>query len=127
MTERGQMLTGIPVGVCPLLFAHFDFWGKDANIYYENGSIYLVYLSEALARNKTKPEDNPLGTRLVRIAADGGSRETVRVIDNMVPYVRLHRGNCYYEIYWYEEDRTEHKEIHCFSLSRPSVDRVNLQ
>ncbi len=107
--------------------AFFDFWGKDANIYYENGSIYLVYLSEALARNKTKPEDNPLGTRLVRIAADGGSRETVRVIDNMVPYVRLHRGNCYYEIYWYEEDRTEHKEVHCFSLSRPSVDRVILE
>lgn len=109
--------------------AFFDFAGEpgDADIYYEDGNIYLVYLTEAAGRNVKKVGENSLRTRLVRIAADGQSRETVRIIEDKPPYVRLHRGRCYYEIYWYEEDRTEHKEIHSFSLSRPSEDKLIME
>ena len=68
-----------------------------------------------------------IGTRLVRIGIDGGSRETVRMIDDEPLYFRIHRGRCYYVTQWFEEDGTSHKEVRGFPLSKPSEDKLILE
>ncbi len=113
--------------------AFFDFLSENASklldtvrVYYEEGYIYLFYTS-ASTTSMYAGSDYGVGTRIVRVSVDGGNRETVRIMEGEPLTVRLHRGRCYYVLDWFEDNKTEHKEVRVFPLSRPSEDKLIME